>query len=486
MPSWNAVSGFAGHPGPFARTIDRVVAAPSTAAVSAAAVGVALGAATAADLRLAIALTAAVLVGVVLILKPSLVLPMLVVGVFVEVVSFGGLGLVTLIAPVALLILLAAASRPGTQIRAAAPLIWAFAYATWAVASGLWSVSLDGTAYLLASLAISLVYMLCFAALLDGEHELQRVLYAFTFAALAIGAFAIGAFALGLSGTLEEGRSTGGTGDPNFFAAYQVVALPLAVVLASRVQKRWERVFVYCAILAVIGSVLTSVSRGGVLTLIALTLLLLLVPARTFFRSQRHKAIFATGAVIAATVSLAASGGEILPRLESVFRSDAATTAESRGSGRLELWAAAWHSAHERPFQGLGFGAFGDVSNELIADTPGVNLQHFELRRRGLEVHNSYLGSLAELGVVGLTLFVGLLLSTALTLRRTARRARAAGRYFVMRVANALLLSLFAWSIASFFLSSETSRPLWIVVGLSLALPKLVPDGRRGSRAARP
>ena len=45
-----------------------------------------------------------------------------------------------------------------------------------------------------------------------------------------------------------------------------------------------------------------------------------------------------------------------------------------------------------------------------------------------------------------------------------------------MRVANALLLSLVGWAIASIFLSSETSRPLWIVVGLALALPKLVPD----------
>ncbi|HET8651941.1 MAG TPA: O-antigen ligase family protein [Gaiellaceae bacterium] len=459
--------------------------APLTAVVAASVVAIALGGAAAADVRLALALTAAVVVGAALVLKPSFLLPMLVVGVFLEVVSLGGLGLVPLIAPVGLLFLLAAALRPGTEIRVGAPLVWAFAYAIWAYASGLWTVSLDGTAYLIASLAISVVYMLCFAALLDNERELERVLYAFTFAALAIGAFAIGVFALGFSESLTEGRSTGGTGDPNVFAAYQVVALPLAVVLADRAQKRWERVVVYGAILAVIGSVLTSVSRGGVLTLTALTLLLLVAPARTFFRSARHKAIFATAAVIAATVSLAASGDQILPRLESVFGDDAAETAASRGSGRLEFWAAAWRSAHERPLNGLGYGAFRDVSNELIVDTPGVSFQHFELRPGGSRVHSAYLGSLAELGIVGLALFLGLLCSTALALRRTAKRARAAGRYFVMRVANALLLSLLGWSIASVFLSSETSRPLWIVVGLALALPKLVPKGPPRDTAVR-
>jgi O-antigen ligase len=473
MPSWNAVPGVAGHLGPFGRTIDRVAATPLTAAVTAAVFAVALGGAAAVDARLAVLLTAAVIAGIVLILRPRVILPILVVGVFLEVVTLGGLGLVPLIAPIAVLFLLAAASRSGTEIRTAAPLVFAFAYTFWAVASGLWTVSLAGTTQLLASLAISIVYMLCFAALVDTERELRRVLYAFTVAALAIGAFAIGAFILGFSDDLAAGRATGGTGDPNFFAAYQVVALPLAVVLGSRVEKRWEKILVYGAIGVVIGSVLTSVSRGGVLTLAALTLLLLVVPARSFFRSPRHKMIFVTGAVVAGAVSLAASGSQILPRLESVFHRDAGVAAGG-GSGRLELWAAAWHSAQERPFSGLGFGAFDDVSNQLLVETPGINFQHFELRPDGSRVHNAYLGSLAELGLIGLALFLGLLLSTALALRRTARRARAAGSYFVMRVANALLLSLLGWSIASVFLSSETSRPLWIVVGLALALPKLV------------
>lgn len=484
MPNWNAVSGLPGHPGLLVRRFDRLTATPLIT-VAATGVAVAVGAAATVDVRVAIALTGAVLVGLALLVKPALVLPMLVIGVFVEVVSLGGVGVVPLLAPVALLFLVVASSQPGTELRAGPPLFWAFAYAMWALASGLWTVSLGGTAYLLGSLAISVIYTLCFAVLLDGERELERVLYAFTFAALAIGAFAIAAFTLGYSENLVEGRTTGGAGDPNFFAAYQIVALPLAVVLAGRVQKRWEKVVVYSAMLAVIASVLTSVSRGGVLTLIAVTLLLLVLPARAVFRSARNKAIFATGAAVAATVSLVASADEILPRLESVFRDDAAARAESRGSGRPEFWAAAWRSVEDRPLHGLGFGAFGDVSNELIVDTPGVSFQHFELRPSGSRVHSAYLGSLAELGVVGLTLFLGLLLSTALALRRTAKRARAAGSYFVMRVANALLLSLFGWSIASVFLSSETSRPLWIVVGLSLALPKLVDNRQPEATVAR-
>jgi len=30
--------------------------------------------------------------------------------------------------------------------------------------------------------------------------------------------------------------------------------------------------------------------------------------------------------------------------------------------------------------------------------------------------------------------------------------------------------------VATFFLSGETARTFWIIIGLSLALPKLIPD----------
>jgi hypothetical protein len=59
-------------------------------------------------------------------------------------------------------------------------------------------------------------------------------------------------------------------------------------------------------------------------------------------------------------------------------------------------------------------------------------------------------------------------------LRRTARRAKAIDDAFTRSVANGLLVGLAAFSISSFLLSTETSRVLWLIVGLSLALPRIV------------
>jgi O-antigen ligase len=469
------------------RTFDQARTPPSVAfALSASGLALALALAATLDPRVAVALALAAVLSVAVAMRPALILSALVGAVFIEIVSLGGVGVVTLIAPVAVLVLLAAATRPEMNIRVGAPLAWALAYALWALASGLWTVSVSGTTFLLTSLAIALVYMFAFAALLDSERELERVLYVFALAAFGVGLFAIGAFFLGLSGDLVGGRSTGGTGDPNFFAAYQVVALPLMLALVAHASRRWQRALVYCAIAAIIGSVLASVSRGGLLALIAVTLIVCAVPARSMFHFPRQKAAFVALVAVAATISLGAGANEILPRFEAVFRSSESATAESEGSGREEIWSAAWMSVNERPVLGLGFGSFSKVSNELIVRTPGVNFQHFELRPRGSEVHNTYLSTWAELGVIGLFLFLGLLISTALALRRTARRAGSAGKYFVMRVANALLLSLIGWLIASVFLSAETSRPLWIIVGMSLALPKLIPDEHAAEQVSGP
>jgi O-antigen ligase len=451
-------------------------------AAGAAALAAAVGLVGAVDLKVALAVTVALVLTAAILVQPSWLLPALVASVFVEVVTVGGVPISRLLAPVVLLVVLAASTRPESRIRGEAPLVWAALYGIWALASGLWTVSIGGTTFLLASLAVAFTYMVAFAALVTSRQELERVLYSFSVAAFAIGVFAIAAFFLHFSKGVIEGRSTGGAGDPNFFAAYQLVALPLVLVLASEVDKRWVRVALALTVLVVIGSVLTSISRGGLLTLAVLAITMVALPARTVFGSPRQKAALLTVCVIGGAVAFGFSAGSVVPRLKETFAGES-TSAAAQGSGRLEFWSAAWMSTKERPLLGLGYGAFANVSDDLIVRTPGINFQHFELRPKGSQVHNAYLSSLAELGIPGLVLFLGLLTSTAVLLRQTARRARAVGADFLARVANALLLSLLGWCIASLFLSTETSRAVWIVIGLSLTLPRLVRAEERSGSA---
>jgi O-antigen ligase len=143
---------------------------------------------------------------------------------------------------------------------------------------------------------------------------------------------------------------------------------------------------------------------------------------------------------------------------------------------------------------GIGYGSFIYESQDILLSTPGVDTEVLQLRLEGenFVAHNTYLGTAAELGLTGVLLYFGVMVSTGLHLRRTAIRAFAAGADFVGRVAYALLIGLATWAVTSIFLSAETARMFWIIVGLSLALPKLVPvpehagaGGRRQRYAAR-
>lgn len=442
--------------------------------VAATAMSAIVGLLTTVDPKYAIA--AAVGTGGVLLLgqRQDLVLPVLVASVFVEVISVGGVPISRLIAPLALVVIFGAVSAERVRLATAGPLPWVTAYSVWAFASTMWTRDMSGTIFQLSSLAIALVYMSAFAILLRDERDVTKILVAVSIAAFALGLYAIATFFLGIGSALDAGRSNGGTGDPNFFATYQVVALPLVLVLAATVEKRMWRLTLYGVTLIIVSSVLTSLSRGGVLTLVAVLLLVAAVPARRLYRTPGQKALFLTVIVISGGFALATTAKELLPRIEAVISSNSQTTVSGRGNGRVDLWLAARAAFVAHPYAGLGYGAFPSQAQELLLHTPGVDLQVYSADQPGHEAHNAYLGTAADLGLPGITLFLGILGSLAATLLRTLGAARRHGDELVVRLSTALLISEAGWVIASVFLSTETSRVLWIMLGMSLALPRLV------------
>jgi O-antigen ligase len=416
----------------------------------------------------------AIAAGVTVVARPAALLWLLATSVFIELVRVEGTTISRVLAPLALLTVLVQLIRGHASIRPAGPLVWAGAYSIWALASGLWTTSVAGTTFLLSSLALALVYMLAFASLLDSRSDLQRILMTLAIASLVVSilSFQHVSQTLHLGQVLQSGRSQGGVGDPNFFAATQLVVLPLVLVLAAEAKKRWLQIGLYATVLVIIGSILTALSRGGFIGLAVLLVLLVVAPFQLLFRSRRHKAIALLVVSFSAAAISIRHSSDLTTRVESIFGQGNSNA--QQGSGRVDLWRAAQTSINERPLLGLGYGAFPSASNELLLETPGVDFRHIGLRSAGQPVHNVYLESFAELGIFGLALYVGLVVSIARTLRRTALRAREARSFFVGNVASALLFGLITWSITSFFLSAETSRAFWIIVGFSLGLPRLL------------
>lgn len=412
---------------------------------------------------LAMAALVAVVVVPAAVIRPRLIPHVLVVAVFAEAVTIGGVTIGRLVAPLALVAVISQATATPRRLRYAGITIGLIiAYGSLAVASLAWTVDVRATVEALGSLGISLVYMAAFATLVRTRKDLRALIWTMLGSSVVLGWLWITQFASGVD------RRFSTAGDPNFFAALQVVVIPLVVVLASTQPSLGRRLLMYLAIAIIADSIVSTLSRGGFITLLMVSLLLALLPARALFRSHREKAAFFIAAAIGLAVLLPLAWGPLGQRFQQGFQ-------QSHVAGdRGDLWLAAIHGYRMHPLTGLGYGGFQARSFQLLRSTPGVNLQAHMRFREGEFAHSAYLGSLAELGPLGLGLFVGILGGTAWSLRRTARRARASGDTFVRSVANAVTVGLVAFSASSILLSSETSRALWLIVGLSLALPGMV------------
>lgn len=437
------------------------------------------------DWQMGVAVAGALGLSLVLLARPWLILPLAIITIFLEHLTFANMTVTRILAPGALLLVLAEFIRGKARIRPDLPLFAAGIYVTWAIASGAWSTAVAGTQFLLQSLAIALVYLIAFAAMLNTERQLRVLLYVWSLTAAVLGGLSVvafgGSFKIPHLDLTQAGRSQGGVGDPDFFAAMQLVTVPLTLVVASEMKNKWARLLFYACTLTLLASVFTSLSRGGFIGVIVLGLLFLASGPERLFRSRQEKAL----ALFVVTVGMVGFFSrpylrqEVVTRAESIYAPK--NKSEASGAGRTNLWKAAAKTARDHPVGGIGYGTFPHVSQELLYKTPGVDAEIIVERSAGnnLVAHNTYLGTAAELGITGLLLWFCVIISTGALLMRTAARAAAVGASFVSRIAHALVLGLATWTITSIFLSAETARMFWIIVGLSLALPKLLPEPTR-------
>jgi O-antigen ligase len=347
--------------------------------------------------------------------------------------------------------------------------IWILVSSFWASDTGL----VRTTAF---SYGLAIAYMLAFAVLVRTRRQLTSVLTALVAGSVIFGSIAFAAYALGVGvGGVQEGRVQAFAGDPNYFAVYQVAALPAALVLAAGERRAWMRLFLYGAVIVVVLSVVSTLSRTGVVALATVVLLTLLAPSRLVFGRPGRKLAYVAALAFAALAAAFAGSAEFVGRVQTILN-----PGEGRGSGRTDLFAAAMTGWREHPWLGLGAGNFQSASLHLLQSTPGVNVQA-SYASAGRVVHNAYLELLVELGPVGLALFLLVLALAAAALVRSARRARSAGEAGLERAAVGVGLALVAFGVSALFLSNQLGKLVWVLIGLAIALDETT---RRSARPA--
>jgi O-antigen ligase len=251
-------------------------------------------------------------------------------------------------------------------------------------------------------------------------------------------------------------RISGTIGDPNELAALLVAGMAFAGILAVTTKESALRVAAGSAVVLFLAGLIYTVSRGGLLALFVALIAACLMAGR-----WRGRTLVVTALGLMTMVIYFASFAGLDAR-------DRVTTVEG-GSGRTDIWKVGWRMVEDEPIHGIGSGNFPISSihyllqpgvlerDEFIIDTPKV-------------AHNTYLQILAELGIVGIALFLTII---GFAMRCALKAAQWFGRngdYHMELFSRGMVVALVGILAADFFISEQFGKQLWLLLGLGPAL----------------
>jgi putative inorganic carbon (hco3(-)) transporter len=173
-------------------------------------------------------------------------------------------------------------------------------------------------------------------------------------------------------------RGAGFLSDPNDLAQMLLIALPLTTIAWRKGQSVLNSVTVVAPASLLLWGIFLTHSRGALIGIAILTMVIMRQKRGTF------SATILTACVVVCLFALNFTGGRGI--------------SAGAGADRLSLWASGLEMFKRSPIFGLGFGKFGDFED--------------------LTAHNSFVLCLAELGLVGCTFWVALLVTTIMGLNR--------------------------------------------------------------------
>jgi O-antigen ligase len=257
-----------------------------------------------------------------------------------------------------------------------------------------------------------LLFVGLFAVALDAfasdHYAVDRCATWITVAAAGAGVFAVletlgfvpGRFPLTGTGFF---RAAGGFGWPNELAMFLAVSSPWVVYRARVARNAGTRLLALAALAALGLGLASTFSRGSWLAVLLSPAVLLLVGQRRFVLGYWGALAFA------ALVLDVGTGGAVSTRV-------IGTAEDALVAQRLLLTGAGLLMFQSSPIVGVGPGGFGDALEAFGPQISGL----FDFVG---SAHNGYVHVAAEMGIVGLTAFLYLVISTWIALLRGARRA---------------------------------------------------------------
>ncbi len=333
----------------------------------------------------------------------------------------------------------------------------AVALSAWVLVSAVWAELPD---LALGSAMRWIPNLGLFAIAYAGIRKPQHVRWIFAL-------FVIGAFLSALIG-FATGAGNGGdrlAGDginANELGGMLAVGVILCTALGScRDISPGARVLAFVGAGAAMIVLLMTGSRGALIALIAA-----LVVAPVLVGKGRRLAVL-TLAVVGAGL-----GFVYLNTVAPAGVAERLTESERTGSGRTDIWKVGWRIVEDRPVLGVGADNFANSTIHYLLEPGAVADSEFIVDQPKV-AHNIFLQVLAELGVIGLAMFLTILAIALWSASRAAVAFARAGDRSMEILTRGLLIGMWAMLAGQFFGTGLYSKQMWLLLGMCVAMGAL-------------
>jgi O-antigen ligase len=406
--------------------------------------------------RLSLMPTAVGLVLIAFVAMVCLRWPLLALAAFValipieEVVLIDGLGTISKFAGILFALTYGVPRLGRLQLGAMPPVAWAFL--VWGIASIGWAIDPNTSLAELATLLqLFLIAVLVADVVVQRPTIVRPILWVYSLSAAATAVVGIQTFiALGPGADARAAAIQGQ--NPAQFAA---VLLPALVFGLYEVLNDRRRVLGGVIALLTTGGIVVSGTRGAWVS-VAVVVVVFILP-----RLQLRRQVAAIAMILLiGFVTLQ------IPGVSNLLIQRAGTAVASGGSGRTDIWSVGVTIYWSAPVLGVGYANFPVAYTSDAIQASDVTFGFAQ--SQGIGPHNLVIGTLIELGPIGLLLLALFLLP--LVLQRgwgpDAATVQAA-------LASLLILSLFLDILAN-------RKQVWLVIGLAAGLAYV----RRHARSA--
>ncbi len=342
---------------------------------------------------------------------------------------------------------------------------WVLLFGFWTFISTLYSLTIDSalTWNKFNEFMKVLVLFLFITLTLKTKKDIEAFIWAIVLGLSAYAAMEAVKFVLSGGGHRIIGRA-GIIADRNDLAVAINMCLPLIAYLWSITKDKWLKYALLTLIVLNVIAIIGTYSRGGFIGLSILAFAM-------WLKSDR-KILYVAFAIIMLPVLYANAPQDWKDRQSTV---ETAASTDSSFIGRLWAWKIATLIALDNPLTGGGLKATSDPSlwfgyAPLTPDFGPIETPPIPLEIRPKAAHNIYFQVLANSGFIGLILFLTMLITSYLRIRKCSKNATANNIIWQSNLSKAITLSFIGYGITGLNVSLAYFELLYAFLALIVVI----------------